>query len=60
MTNKQAQAKINEARALINSGRRDAVNLLNQVRGARRDNARLQARIDAIAIRYELLMKTER
>ena len=60
MTNKQAQAKINTARELINSGRRDAQNLLNDVRGARRDNARLQARIDSIAIRYELLMRTEK
>jgi len=52
--------KLNQARALINSGRRDAVNLLNEVRGARRANSRLQARIDSLAIRCELLLKTER
>jgi len=57
---KNAQTKINQARDLINSGKRDLDTIRRGLRGFDRDHAKLMARIDDAAIRIELLLKAEK
>lgn len=60
MTIKQSQNKINQARDILTSARRDIDSIRRNMSGFDRDYAKLAARIDSLSVRAELLLNTEK